>query len=199
MRRSFEEPWWTTRGSNPPSQVCKTHVTPLRLLAHILPVLRSCRSDLNRIRILMRTHYRPRLSLFSGASRENRTHSFLLTRQAQSHCAREAFGGGSRIPTYAVQGARCTPPLWTPDIRAGTFEHSVIPAWCLIRGSNPGKTDFESAMSAICINQTYRSDETVAILLFGYLFSCTEISVPTSFCLSSVLALARRLELRYAV
>lgn len=162
-------------------------------------MLRSCRSDLNRIRILLRTHYRPCLSLFSGASRENRTHSFLLTRQAQSHCAREAFGAGSRIPYLRSPGRKVHTVLWTPGYAPAPLGDLGIPSWCLIRGSNPGKTDFESAMSAICINQTYRSDETVAILLFGYLFSCTEIPVPTSFCLSSVLALARRLELRYAI
>lgn len=112
----------------------------------------------------------------------------------QKHLVRE----DGHYPAVTFKDTCALNPFRVPWLEHGClFLHTL--SWCLIRGSNPGKTDFESAMSAICINQTYRSDETVAILLFGYLFSCTEISVPTSFCLSSVLALARRLELRYAI
>lgn len=126
------------------------------------------------------------------------THSCLQGRRSpivpEKHLVRE----DGHYPAVTFKDTCALNPFRVPWLEHGClFLHTL--SWCLIWGSNPGKTDFESAMSAICINQTYRSDETVAILLFGYLFSCTEISVPTSFCLSSVLALARRLELRYAI
>lgn len=126
------------------------------------------------------------------------THSCLQGRRSpivpEKHLVRE----DGHHPAVTFKDTCALNPFRVPWLEHGClFLHTL--SWCLIRDSNPGKTDFESAMSAICINQTYSSDETVAILLFGYLFSCTEISVPTSFCLSSVLALARRLELRYAI
>lgn len=102
------------------------------------------------------------------------THSCLQGRRSpivpEKHLVRE----DGHYPAVTFKDTCALNPFQVPWLEHGClFLHTL--SWCLIRGSNPGKTDFESAMSAICINQTYRSDETVAILLFGYLFSCTEM------------------------
>lgn len=95
--------WWTTRGSNPPSQVCKTRVTPLRLLAHF---------------------------------------------------------------------------------------------WCPTRVSNPQETDFESVMSAVCINRTSIQMRQSRFCSSGNCFRVPRHMTvpPTSFRLSSVLVLRTGLE-----
>ena len=89
--------WWTTRGSNPPSQVCKTRVTPLRLLAH-----KSHSLIFNEEKGVITS---------IGASRENRTHTILITSQAQYHCAREAYKlvrMDRTLPRRRHQGHMCT-------------------------------------------------------------------------------------------
>ena len=74
----------------------------------------------------------------------------------------------------------------------GPEKHS----WCLTRASNPQKTDFESVMSAYCINQallqTTQSRSAFRLLVFMY---CT-VSVLSllPFAYHLLLALPQRLE-----
>ena len=94
-----------------------------------------------------------------GASRGNRTHNLLLTRQLPYRLAREAF-------------------------------------WCPTRVSNPQETDFESVMSAVCINRTNLQMKQSRFCPSATCFHVPRFMPvpPTSFCLSSVLALRTGLE-----
>ena len=94
-----------------------------------------------------------------GASRGNRTHNLLLTRQLPYRLAREAF-------------------------------------WCPTRVSNPQETDFESVMSAVCINRTNLQMKQSRFCPSATCFHVPRPHTvpPTSFCLSSVLALRTGLE-----
>ena len=62
------------------------------------------------------------------------------------------YGTAVHLPYSLVAGPRVElglTGLWGPF-----GNRSSLQCWCLIRESNPEKTDFESVMSAGCINQT---------------------------------------------
>lgn len=68
--------------------------------------------------------------------------------------------------------------------------------WCLTRASNPHKTDFESVMSAYCINQallqTTQSRSALRLLVFMYCTVWVFSLLPFAYHL--LLALPQRLE-----
>ena len=95
------------------------------------------------------------------------------------------IGASREIRTHNLLLTRQLPYRWAREA-----------FWCLTRASNPHKTDFESVMSAYCINQallqTTQSRSAFRLLVFMY---CTVSGVSLlPFAYHLLLALPQRLE-----
>lgn len=126
-------------------------------------------------------HYEPHI----GCGAESRTREVELMRLARSPYLSAILELPVRfeLTICCLQGSCRT---------VGPEKHS----WCLTRASNPQKTDFESVMSAYCINQallqTTQSRSAFRLLVFMY---CTVSGVSLlPFAYHLLLALPQRLE-----
>ena len=93
-----------------------------------------------------------------GASRENRTHTILITSQAQYHCAREAYiswcGWIGHYPVVVIKDTCALNPFQTSELDLGLLVLlAATSSWYLTRASNPEEVTFELTMSASCISQ----------------------------------------------